>query len=296
VNSAGDPGATQARGTLLALLSALAFSTLAIWGKLASASGLATYTLLPFRFGIVALVLLMVAGRGYGLRDRAILLGTGLLYTLATACYFGALSRISASATGLLLYLAPGFVILYAWLLGRAPSRAQVTAVLLTLLGLMLILGVPSRGDASPLGLALGVLTGGLYGAYLLASERWLAPYPPLASTAHMTLVAALSFACAGAATGTLGIPHGLRQWGVTLGMAIFPTFIAVPALYGAIARLGAARASVLSTTEPVWTVLLSLLILGEPARPSVLVGGALILLGAVLAQGLPKRLENPSR
>ena len=38
------------------------------------------------------------------------------------------------------------------------------------------------------------------------------------------------------------GVPEGAPQWGVILGMAVLPTLIAVPALYGAVARLGAAR------------------------------------------------------
>lgn len=281
------PGASagETRGILLALGSALAFSSLAIWGKLATLTGLATYTVLPFRFGIVALVLLVVSGRGLSLRDRGILFGTGFIYVGATACYFAALTRISATATGLLLYLAPAFVVLFQRLLGHRPTRAQVTAIVLTLLGLALVVGLPGAADDSPLGLALGVATGALYGAYLLASERWLSGYPALTSTAHMTFVAAVCFAAAGAFTGTLGVPHGAAQWGVTAGMIVFPTLLAVPTLYAAIRALGAVRASVLATTEPLWTVLLAAVVLREPLRPSVVAGGALILGGALLAQ-----------
>jgi drug/metabolite transporter (DMT)-like permease len=272
-------------GVLYAAGSALAFSSLAIWGKLATAAGLATYTVLPWRFGLVAAVLLLVAGRGLAMRDRAILCGTGLVYVAATAAYFAALARISAGTTALLLYLAPSFVVLYQRLLGRRPTRAQLSALVLTLLGLALVIGVPGAGDGDALGLALGVATGALYGAYLLVSERWAGSYPPLVSTAHMTLAAAACFALAGVATGTLGIPRGDAQWGVTLGMIVFPTLLAVPTLYTAIRRIGAARTSVVATTEPLFTVLLAALVLGEPLRPVVLAGGLLILAGALLVQ-----------
>jgi drug/metabolite transporter (DMT)-like permease len=273
------------RGVAMSLLSALGFSSLGIWGKLASESGLATYTILPWRFGLVALGLLLVGRQRLPLRDRFVLLGSGLLYVAATACYFAALSRITATATSLLLYLSPAFVVLYARLLGRRPTRPQLVAVALTLLGLVLVMGLPGPGDRDPLGLLAGVATGGLYGAYLVAGERWLERFPPLVCTAHMTLAAALCFAAAGLFTGTLGMPHGMRQWGVTLGMIVFPTLVAVPLLYASIARIGAARASVIATTEPLWTVLLAALVLGETLRPAVLGGGALILGGAVLSQ-----------
>ncbi len=211
--------------------------------------------------------------------------GTGLLYVASTTCFFAALARISAGTTGLLLYLAPAFVIAYGAALGRRPTRFQVIAVFLTLLGLAFVIGLPSAQDSDVLGLGLAVATGALYGAYLVASERLLAPYPPLASTAHITLAAAICFALAGAATGTLGVPQDAKQWGVTLGMVVFPTLIAVPTLYAAIRVIGAARASIVATTEPLWTVLLAAAVLGEPLQPSAMAGGLLILIGALLAQ-----------
>lgn len=62
----------------------------------------------------MAALLLPISSRRHG-AQRARMLGVGLLYTLATTCYFGALERVSAGATSLLLYLAPAFVILLSW-------------------------------------------------------------------------------------------------------------------------------------------------------------------------------------
>ena len=76
--------------------------------------------------------------------------------------------------------------------------------------------------------------------------------------------------------------------------MALFPTLLAVPSLYGAIARIGAARASLLATTEPLWTVLLAALFLHDALRLAVLLGGALILAGALLAQLRGKSTAAP--
>jgi len=272
-------------GLGLALVAALSFSTLGIWGKLAGQVGLSSYDVLAWRFGLVAAVLLPLAGRGLSWRQRAPLLGAGVLYALATTCYFGALERVTAATTGLLLYLAPAFVVLYAWLGGQRPGAARLGAVALAGLGLGLVVGLPGAGDRDALGLALGAGAGALYAAYLLASERWLGGVSPLASTGHLALVAGLYFAGLAAAQGQLHVPDTPEQWGVILGMAVVATLIAVPALYGAVARLGAARASLLGTLEPLFTVALAFLILAEPLRPAVLIGGALILAGAVLAQ-----------
>ncbi|WP_424949978.1 DMT family transporter [Deinococcus sp.] len=279
------PAPTPARsGIPLALTAALGFSSLGILGKLSGQAGLPALAALPWRFGLVALLLLPFSrGLEWGVRGR--MLGVGLLYCLATHAYFLALGRISAGSTSLLLYLAPAFVLLYLTVSGRPPTRVQVGAIVFTLLGLGLVVGLPGPTDHDPLGIAAGILAAALYGLYLLASERWLSQTAPLASTASMSLSAAVYFGVLDSFSGQLTVPAGSAQWGVVLGLALLPTLVAVPALYGAIARIGAARASVVASTEPLWTVLLAALFLDEKLRAGVLLGGACILVGAVLAQ-----------
>ena len=269
----------------LGLLSALAFSTLGIFGKLGAAAGLSSFGALTWRFGLVSLLLLPLTSRGLGWAQRGRMLAVGGLYALATTCYFAALERITAGTTSLLLYLAPAFVVLLAWAFGRRPDRAQLGAVLLAGAGLGLVVGLPGAADRNPAGLLFGAGAGAMYALYLLASERWLGGLPALACTGHMALSAALYFGVLAARQGTLTIPHGPAQWGAVAGLVLLPTLVAVPALYGAVNRLGAARASLLGTLEPLFTVLLAFVVLHEPLRPSVLLGGGLILAGAVLAQ-----------
>ncbi|ACO44847.2 DMT family transporter [Deinococcus deserti] len=274
-------------GLAWGLAAALAFSTLGIWGKLATQAGLSSFTTLGFRFGLVALVLLPFTGRlDPAMRVR--MLGVGVLYALATTCFFGALDRISAGTTGLLLYLAPAFVVLLGWILGRRPGGAQLGAVVLAAAGLGLVVGLPGPEDHNLAGLLLGAGAGLFYAVYLMVSERWLSGAPALASTAHMALVAGVYFTGLSLLEGTMQMPGTSAQWVAVLGMAAIPTLIAVPALYSAVRHLGAARASLLGTLEPLFTVLLAFFILDEALRPGLLVGGVLILAGAVLSQRRP--------
>ncbi|WP_288403748.1 DMT family transporter [uncultured Deinococcus sp.] len=272
-------------GIGLALLSAATSGTLGLWGKLATASHLSTPTLLSWRFGLTALLLAALGQGRVPPRERARLLLLGAVYAGSTVAYFASLARISAGTAALLVYVAPAFVVLYGALTGTRPSRAQLGALLCSVLGLGVVVGVPGAADRDLPGLGLGALSGGLYGAYLFLSGRLAAGSAPLAVTTHVTLVSALTFAAIGTLGGTLAVPQELGHWGLILGMLIVPTLISMPALFSAVQRLGAARASLLTTTDPLWALLFAALLLGEPLGPSQIAGGALILGGAVLAQ-----------
>lgn len=292
--AAADPALADLTGVGLALLSAAASGTLSLWGKLAMALHLTTPTLLSFRFGLTAALLLAVGRFRISARERGALLLLGALYTASTVAYFAALSRISASTAALLVYVAPAFVILYGALTRVRPSRPQLAALLCTLAGLVAAVGLPGEADRDLAGLLLGGLSGALYGAYLFASDRLARAASPLAVTAHIALVCAVLFTALGATSGQLSIPTTAPHWAVILAILLIPTLIAIPALTGAVQRIGAARVSMLATTEPLWAVLFATLFLGEVLHASQILAGGLILAGATIAQVTPRHKGAP--
>jgi drug/metabolite transporter (DMT)-like permease len=270
-------------GALLAALSALCFATLGIWGKLAQQLGLISSSLLVWRFGLVALVLFALGyGKGFKWAARAQMVGFGLAYFVFTLCYFAAIERISAATASLLVYLAPVVVVVIHWVLGRRPTRAQGWATLLAALGLLIIVGVPSAADADLLGVLFGALAGIGYGGYLVATEHQ--NVAPLAFTAHGALGTTLGFAVWNGINGTSSLPVSLEAWGLIVAMALISTLLALPMLYMAIHRIGAARASVISTLEPVFAGLLAWLVISETPRVSTMIGAVLVLVAAILA------------
>lgn len=274
-------------GVLLAVLAAFSFSTLGVWGKLAAATGLPSETLLAWRFGIVAAALSAAGSLGRSLpgRTRLLLLGFGLAYMVQTSFFFAALEYVSAVTTGLLLYVCPAFVVLYAWLLGRRPEPAQLLAILVASSGLVIVIGLPGPADRSAVGIAFALAAAASYGGYLLASERLLRGLPPFTVTAHLSLGSVAGFALLGAAGGRLRVPSGLDEWALVGAVTVVPTLVALPAMFGAISRVGAARTAILLTLEPAFTLLVAWAALGEPLGAAQLIGGALILTGAALAQ-----------
>lgn len=276
------------RGTLFVVLSAAAFATLAIFGRLATDDGMRSNTLLQWRFGLAAVALAAIGALGVSMprRTRALLLGSGLVYTMQTSFYFAALDRISAGTTALLLYLAPAFVVLYSALLGRRPNRLQIIGVVAALAGLGVILGAPSSADASWAGLAFGAAAGATLAGYMLLGELAFAGIPPLSIAAHSMAGAVVGFCSLDVITqGHLDLPDGERQWILVAAVVVIPTLIAIPLLFAAIGAIGAAPTAVISTAEPAFTLILAALLLSEPMRATQLLGGTLIVAAAIIAQ-----------
>jgi drug/metabolite transporter (DMT)-like permease len=60
---------------------------------------------------------------------------------------------------------------------------------------------------------------------------------------------------------------------------------VAIVAFFAGLGRVGPARAAILSTVEPVITLALAVLVLGEPLGWSQAAGGALILAAILILQ-----------
>jgi drug/metabolite transporter (DMT)-like permease len=72
----------------------------------------------------------------------------------------------------------------------------------------------------------------------------------------------------------------------VGVGIALFPTMLAISLFLAGLPHIGAARSALLSTWEPVVTVLLAVLVLGDRLSIVQVAGGVLVLLAVIVVQG----------
>ena len=78
--------------------------------------------------------------------------------------------------------------------------------------------------------------------------------------------------------------------WLAVAGIALVSTVAAITLFFAGLERIGPTRASTLSTVEPLFTVLLAAVVLGETIAPLQLAGGALILAAVILLARAPLR------
>ncbi len=288
------PGA----GALFCLASAAAFGVMGVLGKLAYGEGVTVGTLLATRFVLAAALFwlfLVCAGRTCALRalarrDLGIALALGAVgYGAQAGCAFAALDRLDASLHSLLLYTFPVFVTVAAIALGREPaSRRTALALLLASTGLVLVLAEAAADSLDPPGTALALGAAVVYSAYILSSDGIAARVGPLELSTLLCTGAATTLTLAGLARGDLD-PGSVSAVGYLwlAGLAVVSTVGAIALFFAGLRRVGPTAASILSTLEPVVTVVLAFVVLGDSLGPVQLAGGALVLL-AVLAVRAP--------
>ncbi|HMW55568.1 MAG TPA: DMT family transporter [Accumulibacter sp.] len=281
------PGAgTRLGGFVCIVASAAGFGAMPIFAKLAYAESVDLPSMLFLRFalaGLMMALLMRVRGMVWP-RGRNLLLLVamgGIGYVAQSFCYFAALQYATASLTALLLYLYPAIVtVLSALLAQRRLSPLRLLAVAAALFGTGLAVGGSLAG--SVLGILLGIGAALIYSVYILVGERVTPLVGAMPAATVIMLSAALVFGLIVLSRGA-AFPASPAAWAAIGGIALFSTVVAMITFFAGMARLGAADAATLSTLEPVVTVILAAIFLGEAIGSWQIAGGAIILAAVVV-------------
>jgi drug/metabolite transporter (DMT)-like permease len=274
----------------LVLLSAVGFGSIAMFAKIAYASGVSPSSLLALRFVLaVAILAPLVWLKRLSLPRGRTLAGfilMGCLYTAQAQSYFNALVYASSGLVGLLLYIYPILVTMLAVFLGwEKLDRRMLILLTLACFGLAITLGGKLQGQ--PLGILLGILAAAIYAVYILLGNRLARDTHPLAASLVILATAACGNGALALASGAT-LPGNTSGWLAIAVIALFSTALAITAFLTGVKIIGASQASILSTFEPVITLTLGVGLLGETASASQLLGGAMVLTAVILLARRP--------
>lgn len=274
------------KGMVLIIFSAIAFGAIAIFAKTTYQAGSDPISVLFFRFSIASIIMIpwTFFGKISFPRGRYLLgliLMGGIGYVGMSFCYFTALTMASAGLVAILLYLYPAIVTFFSTLLFKEQmTRAKILALCLAISGTFLTIG--PEGGGRFLGILLAMCAPFIYAAYILTGSRILKQVPVLSSSTVVMISASVVFGGAVAVQG-LHVPNTWLGWGGILGIALLSTVFAIVTFFSGLERVGPTNASVLSTFEPITTVVLASLFFGEEVGPMRIIGGSLILVAVVL-------------
>jgi drug/metabolite transporter (DMT)-like permease len=292
-------------GFALVIISAFCYSTLGILGKVALGEGLGVPSLLATRFVIAAGLLwsivllsreLRAASAAAGSRRMPLLLWGSFGFAGQSALFFGALRFIPASLAEVLLYTCPAFLALIVWARTRRRPRTPVLIALPPALVGTWLAASPEAAGAPRAGVLLALAAGLWYAVFLLVLDRVTPGVPSILSTAYILLGAAISFVLALPFTGGYAPPATPAAWAAVLGMVASATLCGFFLFVAGMKRTGPQVAAILSTFEPLGTLVLAVVFLGERLRPGQWIGAALILVAAVVLMATSERPPAPDR
>ena len=292
-------------GAGLVVLAAVCFGTLGVTSRFAFDAGVDPLTFVTWRAVIGGLAMVVIAmgmaRRGQLVarplaqipnRQRLVAVGAGLANAVLNLAVFVALTRISVAMTLLVFYTYPALVALVATLFfGERLDAVRWGALGLSLVGLgLVIVGSGDLGQLDLLGVGLAFFAGVCQVIYAIAARHGF-PSVPAPQAGVITLaVASLAYLGVSLASGQLALltaPLASAAalvpvlWAGTIGAAI-PTM----AWILGIRILGAPRAAIISTLEPVVAVTLAALLLSEVPTLVQVIGGVCIVAAAIIVQG----------
>ncbi len=154
------------------------------------------------------------------------------------------------------------------------------------------MLGGASAGEVDLLGAACAIGSAVVYTVYILVGDRVAAP-DPLAFAALVCCGAAGTFGLWSLVHGAPDLGFGAGGW-LWLGLiALVSTVAAIVLFFAGLSRVGPTAAALLSTVEPVVTVVGAALVFGEVLTLPQALGGLLVL-GTVLLVQWPSRRPAP--
>ncbi|MFK0102123.1 EamA family transporter [Streptomyces sp. NPDC091040] len=299
--------ASQGRsaGLGLALASAFAFGGSGVAAKPLIEAGLDPLHVVWLRVAGAALVMLPVAWRHRALvRNRPVLLlGFGLLAVAGVqACYFAAISRIPVGVALLVEYLAPALVLGWVRFVQRRPvTRAAALGVVLAAGGLACVVEVWAGLSFDVIGLVLALGAACCQVGYFVLSDQGGGAEPPhpVGVIAYGLLIGALVLTAIARPWGmdwsvlggdTVMDGAAVPAWLLLVWIVLLATVIAYVTGVISVRLLSPAVAGVVACLEAVIATVLAWFLLGEHLAAPQLIGGALVLAGALIAQSSTPR------
>lgn len=214
----------------------------------------------------------------------------GVLLAAYSCANYESLEYMPVSLTVLTFYTYPLFTGLFVWITRRERfGAAGLVALPLAFLGLLLALDVSGK-DFSVIGARWALLGAVGFTAVLVLSARLL---PPTADTRPRTFVmlvtASVLCLLVSLATRAVWLPTTVGGWSGLMGSSLCYT-LGMTAVMFATSVLGAARVALVMNVEPVASLVLTFLILGEHLRPFQLVGAACVILAIFLFRPRPRQ------
>lgn len=269
------------------LLYASSFSATAVLSRSALDSGADVLALVTFRNVAIAFILFLylhATGKPWtlGPRERNLALAIGLVQCVNSYAINKALQLIPVPLAILIYYVYPVLTSIVSWVIKEEPfTRRGAAGLVLGFAGLAIALGAPAA-DANFEGVAYALGGSVAWTAVLVLTRRCFAGADSRAPTLYMMLSSGALFLVLAAVTQEVRLPQAIPGWLALAGVPLAFAYAMIN-LFDASVRFGTAQTAFFMNFDPIATVILSALVLGQVLSPMQFAGGALVIAALVL-------------
>lgn len=283
----------KVQGIILIIFSALAFGLMPTLSKLSLQEGLNVSSLLALRFIVASVIVwsyIFIKKIPYKTSRShffyLVLISVGG-YVATSISYFTALDYVSSYIVVILLYLHPALIVMYEiFYLKHKKDMKKIVALLVSTLGIILIVWTDSL-SISFVGILFGFFSAFFYTFYILGlQEKRTKIMNSIVVTGYILLFSAISFVLKNLFTNTLYLPTTVKGLWVVIVFALVSTVFAIFAFCTGVRVIGASRAAIISTLEPVFVTILGVSLFKENLNLYSLIGGLLIITAVIVLEG----------
>jgi drug/metabolite transporter, DME family len=206
--------------------------------------------------------------------------------------YYLAIQKTNVATAIILQYTAPVLVLLYMVARGLQRATAQrVGAVMLAVLGSALAIGIVGGGGfrLNAMGVAAALLAAVSFAFYNIAGHRILARYDRWIVILYTTFSASAFWMFVNPPWKVVAAHYSFTQWAFLAVFAVVSMLAPFSLYFAGLQHLEPTRAIVVSCLEPVFSIVLAAVLLGEGLRPVQTLGIVIVLAAIVIVQ-LPER------
>lgn len=211
--------------------------------------------------------------------------------------YYLALQRTNVATAIILQYTAPVWVLLYTVARGlQRPTFQRLLAVMLALSGIALVMGIFGTGGfrLDTIGVTAAMLAAFSFAFYIIGGHSVLARYDRWTVLLYVIFSASLFWIVINPPWKIAAAHYSGAQWLFLLVFSLISVLAPFAFYFAGLQHLEPTRAIVVSCLEPVFSIVIAAITLGEVMRPLQSVGIVLVLVAIVVVQMPDRRLPEP--
>ena len=287
---------SKTRGILYAILSGLCYGLLGYFGINILKSGSSVYNMIFWRFAAASLFIAMILPftsvwtKVSSKQLLKIVFIAGGMYFLESITYFISGQIIGTGLAMVIFFIYPAIVVLINLLFYHQKVNKNYYFAIGVILGGMVFVADIGSLNLDLYGIGLAILSAFLYAIYIVISKN--NPLSPMLSTFAVSVGCMIASLVAALAGNSFFVPNDLATWIDISGIGIICTAVPMLLLLKSMNYISSEQASIFSVSEPFFTMVFGMLLLGEVISLKQALGIVLLLSGALVTL-LPNKVKE---